>query len=125
MGVPIETLRYYDRIGLLVPERERNQRVYDQKTKKKLQEILYLKKMDFELSEIKTILEIDDIVDQKLDNNGEDRLDKQVQHMLSILDDKYEHVLNKEKEIQQAKRHIEELIDKLSSFKGSVNHDAG
>lgn len=53
-GVSIRTLHYYDQIGLLPPSAttEAGYRLYDEESLRKLQEILFLRELDFPLREI-------------------------------------------------------------------------
>ena len=57
-GVTVRTLHYYDDINLLKPSgiTENGYRLYEEKEIEKLQEILFLKELDFSLTEIKEIL---------------------------------------------------------------------
>ena len=58
-GISIRTLHYYDQIDLLKPSRieENGYRLYDKGAVGRLQQILYLKELDFRLNEIKRILD--------------------------------------------------------------------
>lgn len=58
-GVSVRTLRHYDKIGLLKPtaKTEGGHRLYSHQELKKLQLILFLKTIKFQLSEIKIMLE--------------------------------------------------------------------
>lgn len=57
-GLTVRTLRYYDAIGLLKPSAttQGGHRLYSQDEVMKLQQIQFLKKMNFSLKEIKTML---------------------------------------------------------------------
>ncbi len=57
-GISTRTLRHYDQIGLLIPEKrtDANYRIYTSKDVDTLQQILLYKELGFELKEIKTIL---------------------------------------------------------------------
>jgi Predicted transcriptional regulators len=57
-GISVRTLHYYDEIGLLHPTEttEAGYRFYDDQAITVLQQILFLKELDFPLKEIKTIL---------------------------------------------------------------------
>jgi len=62
--ISVQTLRYYDKIGLLVPQyvnKETKYRYYDISQCAKLDLILYLKQMGFQLSYIQKQMEIEDI----------------------------------------------------------------
>lgn len=58
-GVSVRTLHHYDAIGLLKPESvtAAGYRLYTEKDLEKLQQILFFKELDFNLHEIKEILE--------------------------------------------------------------------
>lgn len=58
-GISIRTLHYYDQIGLLKPSRSEDNgyRLYNDGSIVRLQQILFLKELEFPLSEIKRILD--------------------------------------------------------------------
>ena len=58
-GVSVRTLHYYDEIGLLPPTRttEAGYRLYGEEALARLQQILFLKELDFPLEEIRAILD--------------------------------------------------------------------
>ena len=58
-GVTTRTLRYYDNIGLLKPNEtnKSNYRIYDEKNVNKLQQIMFYRRLDFPLEQIKRILD--------------------------------------------------------------------
>ena len=58
-GTSIRTLHYYDQINLLKPTRSEDNgyRLYDEAQVVRLQQILFLKELEFPLSEIKRILD--------------------------------------------------------------------
>jgi len=58
-GISTRTLHYYDQIDLLKPSRieENGYRLYDEGAVGRLQQILFLKELDFPLGEIKRILD--------------------------------------------------------------------
>jgi len=57
-GVSVRTLHFYDQIGLLIPQRERenNYRFYTRDSLLKLQQILFYRELDFSLDQISVIL---------------------------------------------------------------------
>lgn len=57
--VSIDTLRYYDRLGLLVPKRINAQRIYNDTDLEKMQLIETLKSATFKIEEIKSIFEME------------------------------------------------------------------
>ena len=57
-GVSTRTLRYYDEIGLLVPERRENgYRIYGSTQVDRLQEILFFRELGVPAGEIKALLD--------------------------------------------------------------------
>ncbi|MHB1404229.1 MAG: MerR family transcriptional regulator [Desulfitobacteriaceae bacterium] len=57
-GVTIRTLRYYDKIGLLIPSArtEAGYRIYSEGDLERLQQILFFRELDFSLAKIEEIL---------------------------------------------------------------------
>lgn len=58
-GVSVRTLHHYDKIGLLVPQKDdwNGYRIYSENDIDKLQQILFFKELDFPLKKIKQILD--------------------------------------------------------------------
>ncbi|AYY70348.1 MerR family transcriptional regulator [Listeria monocytogenes] len=58
-GVSVRTLHHYDKIGLLVPQKDdwNGYRIYSENDVDKLQQILFFKELDFPLKKIKQILD--------------------------------------------------------------------
>ena len=120
-GLSIDTLRYYDKIDLLVPERKDGNRWYTEKELKKAKEINYLKSIHFTLDEIQVIL----LLDKKLDKRMEEGLSETevikeeedvFQDMKSMLETKYQEVVKEEEKIQKAKSLLADLRDKLNEL---------
>ena len=61
-GVSVRTLQYYDEIGLLKPctVKESGYRYYNNDDLEKLQQILFFKELDFQLKDIKEIMQMPD-----------------------------------------------------------------
>ena len=57
--ISTRTLRYYDQIGLLKPNKinKSNYRIYDEKNVNKLQQIMFYRSLDFSLAKIKQIMD--------------------------------------------------------------------
>jgi len=66
LNISVETLRYYDRIGLVSPPRHGRVRRYRAEDLNRIRTILQMKQLMFSLAEIRTILAIDRQVDQDL-----------------------------------------------------------
>ena len=67
-GVSIRTLRYYDEIGLLKPTEltESGYRLYDNKALEKLQEILFFRELEIPLTDIKKIMDAQNMLQMLL-----------------------------------------------------------
>lgn len=113
-GVSIDTLRYYDKIGILVPDRNNEYRNYTEKSLKKLQVILELKKMQFTLDEIKYCLEIDEKIDQGIEENFIN-VDA-IQLELKAVKKKYQDILELEEDLKKAKVKLEHIMNKIERF---------
>lgn len=112
-GISIETLRYYDRIEILTPERLHQNRYYTEKNIAKLKAIMMMKRMMFSLDEIKNILNMDEKIDKGLKNNF---MDSEAAGLLLIrLKDKYKYILDMEKDIDAVKKKLEIMINKTES----------
>lgn len=62
-SITADTLRYYDRIGLVVPQRSSGLRRYSAADLQKLGTVLKMKTLRFSLAEIQTLLSADAAVD--------------------------------------------------------------
>ena len=62
VGVPVSTVRYYERVGLLAPQgrTEANYRFYDEETLERLRFIRAAKDAGFALEDVATLLELRD-----------------------------------------------------------------
>ena len=112
-NISVDTLRYYDQIGLLVPERKGNRRNYNQSDLKRLEIIKHLKDMNFSLDEIKYILQLDRQIDEGLEDDNLDR--DSVLETRGIIQDKYQEILEMEKNIQKVKEQLEHILTKIDS----------
>ncbi|WP_353893585.1 MerR family transcriptional regulator [Proteinivorax hydrogeniformans] len=113
--INIETLRYYERLGLVVPGRVGNRRCYTEKDIDDLIFVLRMKEMMFSLSEIKKVMAIDKKIDkaintQHIDKDEIDKLQKEVAK-------KHDDILKKEKELAKVKGHLNKLLCKIEEFK--------
>lgn len=120
-GIEIETLRYYDRIGLLTIERRKNNRHYTEKDIKKLQNIMAMKEMMFTLEDIKKLLEIDERIDRGLENKAINKED--INTLLEGVKSKHLEILEKEKQLKKVKKHLEKIIGKIENLQRRDNSD--
>lgn len=98
-ATPIETIRYYEREGLLPPPERTagNYRVYDQAQLQRLQFIRYCRGLDMSLDEVRTLLRVKD--DLGADCGSVDQL----------LDQHIAHVVQRIKELRQLEWQLREL----------------
>lgn len=114
-GIGIETLRYYDKIGLLRVKRKNHKRYYTKEDIKKLNYILALKELLFSLEDIKRILEVDERVDNGLINGSVNKDDIKI--LCDEIKIKYDEILEREKKLISVKRHLEEILEKVEELK--------
>lgn len=123
-GETVDTLRYYDRINLLVPERKKGgSRHYGEKDLQKIKEIQVLKSLDFTLEEIKTILDMDRELDECLEKGMSEaevfKAKKEtVEKLRKLIKEKLGELARKEKEIKQARSRLNEIKSKLEAPDG-------
>lgn len=117
-NIGIETLRYYDKIGLLSVKRKNNNRYYTEADIKKLQYILSVKELMFTLEEIKRILEVDKRIDEGFIKNSVKKEDVDI--LYSEIKLKYDEILEKEKQLMIVKSHIEKIMKKIENIKGGI-----
>lgn len=110
----IDTLRYYNKIGILVPKRINNIRYYDEKDLEKAIAIAKLKNCGFTLSEIEQILKLDESLDENMELNEETK--EKVLALLQFITGKHEDILKKEQEILQVKMKLEHMTKKINKF---------
>lgn len=73
LNIPVETLRYYDRIGLVSPARQGGVRQYSPAEIAKIKAVAKMKTLMFSLTEIQTILSVDAQVDRSIATGLPDR----------------------------------------------------
>lgn len=100
-GVSVRTLHHYDKIGLLVPQKDNSNgyRIYSELDINKLQQILFFKALDFPLIKIKQILD-----DPSFDRSVAFALQRR------LLEDKKQHI----------RTMIETLDQTLKNEKGEI-----
>lgn len=96
-GVSTRTLRYYDEIKLLVPRRIEGSeyRIYSEAEVDRLQQILFFREMDIELSEIKRILDAESFDQIKALKNHLTELQKK-RHRIDLLIENVTKTIQKE-----------------------------
>jgi DNA-binding transcriptional MerR regulator len=98
-GVSVKTLHYYDRIGLLKPQRrsEKNYRYYGRKELLLLQQIMFYRKLQFSLQQIAEIIQ-----DPEFD-------------LLSALEEHQHTLADQARQLEQLLNTIEKTIDHLKN----------
>ncbi|MCD5322153.1 MULTISPECIES: MerR family transcriptional regulator [Pontibacillus] len=102
-GVSTRTIRYYEQLGMLEPERtESGQRVYGKKEKTRLVLIFRGKKFGFKLEEIREMVQLFD-----QDPSGARQLERTIQYG--------------EEKIREVTERIEELTDMRCEMEGMLD----
>ena len=96
---PVETIRYYERIGLLAPPRRaaNNYRSYGERHAERLQFIRHCRALDMGLDEIRTLL------------GARDQPDSDCTDVNALLDRHIERVAGKIEELVALKRQLKQL----------------
>lgn len=94
-NLTVRTLRYYDEIGLLKPSRvsEGNHRYYDEKAVEKLQNIIFLKELGFDLETIRSIL------------------DETIKSSKELLELRLEMITEEQARLEQKKQNIQAILE--------------
>lgn len=122
-GLSINTLRYYDKIGLLTPEKNNQQRSYSKTDLKRAREIIKLKTMNFSLSEMKRLF----VLDQEMEKGIKTGIisNEVAQAGLDLLELKYQEIIRRELQLKEIKKQLQHLIGKMKEFiqKGVSEHE--
>lgn len=113
-GLSIDTLRYYDKIGLLRPEKTNRLRRYSKADLKKAKEITKMKTMNFSLTEMKRVFDLDREMERGL-KVGIVNNDIAIEG-LELLELKYKEIILHELQIKEVKKQLEHLIIKMKNF---------
>ncbi len=106
-GVTLRTLRHYEDVGLLSPERRGTARVFHQRDRVRLELILRGKRLGFTLPEISTIV---NMYDEQPGEAG------QLQYLLDQIDVRRE-------ELAQRRRDIDATLEELDEVERRCRHD--
>ena len=120
-NIPADTLRYYDRIGLLSPGRQRSVRRYSKADLQKLAAIVKMKKLMFSLNEIQIILSADAQIDKSLQQASPDR--SAAQALLSQIRAKLREVEALAENIKEVKGELARLAAKVKTVLEAGEHD--
>lgn len=106
-GVTHRTVRHYEELGLITPERRGTQRVYHRRDRTRLNLILRGKRLGFPLEEIRTIVDLYDAPRGKR---------SQLEYVLGQIDDR-------RADLEQRRRDIEDALAELASFESRCRAD--
>lgn len=109
-GISIDTLRYYDKIGLLKPNKNKQWRCYSEVDLEIAQTINTLKGLSFTLREIKTLFKLEENIDIGSKLKDGDR--EKIKDCSRIIKDKYQDILAKEQDIIRVKMMLEKMAEK-------------
>ena len=106
-GVTLRTIRHYEDVGLITPERRGSSRVFHTRDRIRLQLILRGKRLGFSLPEIRTIV---NMYDEQPGEAG------QLQYLLDQID-------VRRAELDQLRRDIDETMEELARVEDRCRED--
>jgi DNA-binding transcriptional MerR regulator len=106
-GVTHRTVRHYEDLGLVTPERRGTTRVYHRRDRTRLGLILRGKRLGFPLEEIRTIIDLYDRPRGKA---------SQLEYVLSQIDER-------RADLEQRRRDLEDALTELSEFERRCRAD--
>lgn len=115
VGISIDTLRYYDKIGLLSPQREKGERVYTEEDIIKANTITLLKNIGCSLNEVKKITSLDEKLDSA--ENTKEKKEKLLEMKL-LFHEKERQLIKMEEEIQRGRELIKNIKIKIQTGLG-------
>jgi DNA-binding transcriptional MerR regulator len=108
-GITHRTVRYYEDVGLISPERRGTARVFHPRDRIRLQRVLRGKRLGFPLEEIRTIV---DMYDQQPGEAG------QLRYLLGQIDDR-------RAELEERRRDVEAALAELDDLERRCQDDLG
>ena len=106
-GVTHRTVRHYEDLGLITPERRGQQRVYHRRDRTRLGLILRGKRLGFPLEEIRTIIDLYDVPRGRR---------SQLEYVLSQVDER-------RADLEQRRRDLDDTLKELDAFEDSCRAD--
>ncbi|MFC7486608.1 MerR family transcriptional regulator [Knoellia sp. CPCC 206453] len=103
------TVRHYEELGLITPERVGTTRIYHRRDKTRLGLILRGKRLGFPLEEIRTIIDLYDAPRGRR---------SQLEYVLGQIDER-------RTDLEQRRRDLDDAIDELGRFEESCRDDLG
>ncbi|MFN8097505.1 MAG: MerR family DNA-binding transcriptional regulator [Dermatophilaceae bacterium] len=108
-GITHRTVRHYEDLGLITPERRGTVRLYHRRDRTRLNLILRGKRLGFPLEEIRTIIDLYDAPRGKR---------SQLEYVLGQIDDR-------RADLEQRRRDIEDALAELDTFEARCRADLG
>ncbi len=106
-GVTHRTVRHYEELGLIAPERRGTQRVYHRRDRTRLALILRGKRLGFPLDEVRTIIDLYDAPRGRA---------SQLEYVLAQVDER-------RADLEQRRRDLDEALTELDGFERSCRTD--
>ena len=106
-GVTHRTVRHYEDLGLLAPERRGLNRVYHRRDRTRLNLILRGKRLGFPLEQIRTIIDLYDAPRGRA---------SQLEYVLSQVDER-------RADLEQRRRDLDDALKELDAFEDSCRSD--
>jgi DNA-binding transcriptional MerR regulator len=106
-GVTHRTVRHYEELGLLSPERRGLSRVYHRRDRTRLNLILRGKRLGFPLEEIRTIIDLYDAPRGRA---------SQLEYVLGQIDER-------RTDLEQRRRDLDDALKELDAFEDSCRSD--
>ena len=111
-GLSKDTIRYYEKIGILQPTKQQNQRFYTTAHLEIANTIIKLKQVGFSLQEIRDLQELAEEMDHQRYLTAEE-LNK-VNRMKELFQHKYQEMLEQEETIKHTKKILTRAEKKLA-----------
>ena len=103
LGVTHRTIRYYEHLGLVTPERRGTSRVFHARDRIRLRLVLRGRRLGFPLEEIRRIV---DMYDQQPGETG------QLRYLLDQIDDRRGELTERLRDVQAALKELDDLEDR-------------
>jgi len=106
-GLTHRTVRHYEELGLIGPERRGTTRVYHRRDRTRLALITRGKRLGFPLEQIRTIIDLYDAPRGKV---------SQLEYLVAQIDER-------RRDLEQRRRDLEDALAELASLEATCRHD--